>query len=222
MRQEGLPISGAPPKLGVGQAFHFCCLAGLLALVGMSWRHVGSPNPTSFWIAVAFPVAHQIFVWLTWRLELSSAAVSRRIGFHGYLGAFFVLFGDRFVSILILAWLDRGSLKLEFVPRYSLTLLLALPAAYAMFSVARYFGMVRAAGADHFEPRYRALPLVREGIFRFTSNGMYFYAFLAFWAIALGFDSSAGLMVAAFSHLYIWVHFHATEKPDMEFLYSST
>ena len=92
---------------------------------------------------------------------------------------------------------------------------------YAMYSVMRFFGMARAAGADHFDPRYRSTPFVREGIFRFTSNGMYLYAFLLFWAIAVGFNSTVALTVAAFSHAYIWVHFYATEKPDMDFLYSS-
>jgi protein-S-isoprenylcysteine O-methyltransferase Ste14 len=81
--------------------------------------------------------------------------------------------------------------------------------------------MVRASGADHFDPKYRELPLVKEGIFRFTDNGMYIYAFLLFWAIATGFNSAAALIVAAFSHVYIWVHFYATEKPDMGFLYPS-
>ncbi|MBW1863973.1 MAG: hypothetical protein JRJ02_16685 [Deltaproteobacteria bacterium] len=89
-----------------------------------------------------------------------------------------------------------------------------------MYSAKRYFGMVRAAGADHFDPRYRDMPFVKEGIFRFTSNGMYLYAFLLFWAIAIGFNSITALTVAAFSHAYIWVHFYATEKPDMDFLYS--
>ena len=93
---------------------------------------------------------------------------------------------------------------------------------YAMYSVERYFGMARAAGADHFDPRYRDMPLVRKGIFRFTSNGMYLYAFLLFWTLAVFFDSAAALTVAAFSHAYIWVHYYATEKPDMEFLYAST
>ena len=96
---------------------------------------------------------------------------------------------------------------------------LVLPGIYAMYSVKRYFGMARAAGADHFDVRYREMPLVKDGIFRFTSNGMYLYAFLLFWAIAVGLNSSAALAVAAFSHAYIWVHFYATEKPDMNFLY---
>ena len=85
----------------------------------------------------------------------------------------------------------------------------------------RYFGMARAAGADHFDARYRDMPLVDKGIFRFTNNGMYAFAFLVFWAIAIGFGSLAALAIAAFSHAYIWVHFYATETPDMDFLYGS-
>jgi hypothetical protein len=46
-------------------------------------------------------------------------------------------------------------------------------------------------------------------------------AFLLFWVIVVGFSSSAALAVAAFSHAYIWVHFYATEKPDMDCLYAS-
>ena len=95
-----------------------------------------------------------------------------------------------------------------------------VPSAYAIYSVHKYFGLARAAGADHFDSRYRTMPLVKKGIFRFTENGMYIYAFLSFWAIAIGFNSSAALIVAAFSHAYIWVHYFATEKPDMDHLYA--
>ncbi|MCH2115792.1 MAG: hypothetical protein MK171_12890 [Pirellulales bacterium] len=112
---------------------------------------------------MAFPVAHQVFVWLAWRLELRSSLTSRAIGFRGYLVGFFLLFGGRFIS-------------------------LGVPGIYAAYSVQTYFGMIRAAGADHFDARYRQMPLVWEGIFRFTQNGMYVYAFLLFWAIAMGFN----------------------------------
>jgi protein-S-isoprenylcysteine O-methyltransferase Ste14 len=157
---------------------------------------------------------------LAWRFELRSSAISKTIGFRGYLAFFFLLFGSRFISLLALAWMDRGSLKLEILPQAIVTTLLALLGVYTMYSVKRYFGMVRAAGADHFEPRYRDMPFVNEGIFRFTRNGMYLYGFLLFWAIAVGFNSITALTVAAFSHAYIWIHFYATEKPDMDFLYS--
>ena len=209
------------PGIWVGQTVQFIGLGVLLLLLGLAWSRLGKPHPMAFWYAASFPVVHQIFVWLAWRVELASAGTSKTIGFRGYLVIFFVLFAGRFVSLIALGWLDRGSLDLPVVPRVVAAVLLLLPSIYAMYSVMRYFGMSRAAGVDHFDPRYRDLPMVREGIFRFTSNGMYLYAFLLFWAIAILFDSAAALAVAAFSHAYIWVHFHATEKPDMEFLYAS-
>ena len=209
------------PGIWVGQPLHFISVALLLVLVYLAWKFLGEPFPVAFWSAVAFPVVHQIYVWLAWRLELQYAATSKAIGFHGYVVIFFVLFFGRFISLFALAWIDRGSLNLNIIPLTILTILLVLPGMYAMYSVRRYFGMVRAAGADHFDSRYRNMPLVKKGIFRFTSNGMYLYAFFLFWAIAVGFNSSAALTVAAFSHVYIWVHYYATEKPDMDFLYNS-
>lgn len=209
------------PGLWVGQSLHFASLVSLLALVWVAWKYLGEPYLVAFWIAITFPIVHQVFVWLAWRLELRSSTTSNAIGFCGYLVWFFLLFGGRFISLLALAWMDRGSLKLAVLPQAIATTLLALLGIYTMYSVKRYFGFARAAGADHFDPKYRDMPLVKEGIFRFTSNGMYVYGFLLFWAIAIGLNSSAAVTVAAFSHAYIWVHFHATEKPDMDFLYSS-
>ena len=212
----------SPPTLWSGQGFHLPCLMGLLVLVGLAWDRLDQPLLLAFWTAVAFPIAHQLFVWLAWRLELNSGATSRVIVFGAYLCIFFALFGGRFLSLAALAWLDAGSLGVAPTARIALTALLALPAAYALYSVHRYFGLKRAAGADHFIPSYRDLPLVKDGIFRFTNNGMYCFAFLIFWAIAIGFNSSAALVVVAFSHPYIWVHYFAVEKPDMRFLYSRT
>jgi hypothetical protein len=208
-------------RIWEGQPFHFICMALLLVLVYLAWNFLGEPFPVAFWSAVAFPVVHQVYVWLAWRLELQYEATSRAIGFHGYVIIFFILFSGRFISLLALAWLDRGSLNLNISPLIILTILLALPGIYAMYSVKRYFGMVRAAGADHFDTRYQSMPLVKKGIFRFTRNGMYLYAFLLFWAIAVGFNSNAALTVAAYSHIYIWVHYYATENPDMNFLYNA-
>jgi len=210
------------PSIRTGQGLHTVCLVFLLAVVWVIWTYLGEPFPIAFWIAVFFPIVHQVFVWVAWRLELISSATSKTIGFRGYIAGFFLLFGGRFVSLFALAWMDRGSLHLPILPRVVVTGILTALGVYAMYSVMRFFGMARAAGADHFDARYRSMPFVKEGIFRFTSNGMYLYAFLLFWAIAVGFNSSAALTVAAFSHAYIWVHFYATEKPDMDFLYSST
>lgn len=215
-----IPMSSkAAPGIWAGQLLHLLSLVALLVLVGITWSRLDEPLPVAFWIAVAVPVVHQVFVWLAWRRELQADCKRSPIGFRAYVSIFFILFSGRFVSLFVLAWLDRGSLNLEDVARVIVTLLLVVPGIYAMYSVKRYFGMARAAGADHFDPRYRSMPLVNKGIFRFTSNGMYLYAFLIFWAIAVGCNSSAALLVAAFSHAYIWVHFYATERPDMNFLY---
>ncbi len=211
----------SPPSIWTGQGLHIVCLLSLLAVVWAIWAYLGRPFSAGFWIAVSFPIVHQVFVWMAWRLELLSSATSRTIGFRGYLACFFLLFGGRFLSLFALAWMDRGSLHLQNLPRIVVTGILCVLGVYSMYSVIRYFGPARAAGADHFDPRYRNMPFVSEGIFRCTSNGMYLYAFLLFWAIAVGFNSSAALTVAAFSHAYIWVHFYATEKPDIDFLYSS-
>ncbi|MGI9319227.1 MAG: methyltransferase [bacterium] len=215
-------MNEARPTVGiwVGQPLHFTCMTVLIALVYFGWDLLGRPVPAAFWWAVAFPVVHQVYVWLAWRLELGSALTSKTIGFRGYVVIFFSLFACRFISLAILGWFDRGSLNLGLVSVTIFTIALAIPGIYAMYSVKRYFGMDRAAGADHFDARYRSMPLVNEGIFRFTSNGMYLYAFFLFWAIAVGFNSSAALIVVAFSHAYIWVHHYATEIPDMDFLYN--
>lgn len=215
-----MKIERTPPAILEGQLLHFSCLAMLLGGTWAIWRSFGGPFPVAFWSAVAFPVVHQVFVWLAWRLELKSETTRRTIGFTGYVAFFFLLFVGRFVSLIVLAWLDRGSMGLPVPVCAGLTALLVVPGVYAMYSVARYFGMARAAGADHFDPRYRDMPLVNKGIFRFTSNGMYLYAFLLFWSLAAGFNSSAAVVVAAFSHAYIWVHFYSTEKPDMDFIHA--
>ena len=216
-----MPTTNTPTSIWVGQSLHLACLALLLALAGMTWTYLGRPYPVAFWCAMAFPVLHQVFVWQVWRLKLRSSATSKTIGFQGYLICFFLLFGGRFISLFAIAWLDCGSLKFQVLPRVIVTTLLTLLGIYAMYSVKRYFGIVRAAGADHFDSRYRDRPLVRKGIFRFTSNGMYLCGFSLFWAIALGFDSQAALIVTAFRHTYIWVHLFTTEKPDMDYLYAS-
>ena len=209
------------PGIWQGQALHFASLAVLLMLTSAAWHYFDRPEPELFWLAVSVPVVHQLFVWIIWRLKLRSAATSDATGLGAYTTVFFILFGSRFVSLFILGWADHGTLGQPVILRVLLTGFLLVIGGYAGYSVKRYFGLTRAAGADHFDPKYRGMPLVAKGIFRFTSNGMYLYAFFAFWAIASGWDSAAALIVAAFSHAYIWVHYFATEKPDMNYLYGN-
>lgn len=93
---------------------------------------------------------------------------------------------------------------------------------YTMLSIKKLFGFRRAAGADHFKSEYRTMPLVKKGIFQYTDNAMYVFGFFIFWAMSIGFNSSAALLVSGFSHISIWIHYYATEKPDMEYLYGKS
>jgi protein-S-isoprenylcysteine O-methyltransferase Ste14 len=61
--------------------------------------------------------------------------------------------------------------------------------------------------------------MVRQGAFRYSSNAMYAFVFLVFWAIALLTRSQAALALALFQHAYIWVHCYCTEQPDGVVLY---
>jgi len=91
----------------------------------------------------------------------------------------------------------------------------------ARYSVLKYFGIDRALGRDHFQPRiYRDMPFVKKGIFQWSSNSMYLFGFLLLWVPGLLLLSKAGLLSALFSHMYIWVHYYFTELPDMKFIYN--
>ena len=61
--------------------------------------------------------------------------------------------------------------------------------------------------------------MVKQGIFRFSSNAMYVFGFFLLWVPGILGQSKAALLVAAFNHLYIWVHYYFTEQPDMEIIY---
>lgn len=182
----------------------------------------GVGSQTWAWLSVGIAVLHQVFVWFCLRVELYLALCTRWIGRHAfrvYAILFMVMLVARPVLISLLAIANRDTVPL---PRWLGLLLagaLSLPTLYLFYSVIRYFGFRRAMGIDHFERGYRKLPLVREGIFRFTRNGMYTFGFLLVWIPGLAFSSFAALAVAAFSHAYIWVHYLCTERPDMTRIY---
>ena len=204
-----------------GQLHHALSLFVLLLISGLGWTVIGKPSPGLFWLAVSVPVVHQVYVWLAWRLELKYSYISKKFSFQLFVIVFFVLFIARFISLALPGWVDQGSLGLTMQIRVSLTVILLIPGLYAMYSVKRYFGLSRAAGADHFMVEYQKMPLVKKGIFKYTGNGMYIYAFLLFWVIAVSFNSMAALLVALFSHVYIWVHYYCTERPDMNYIYGT-
>ena len=174
------------------------------------------------YLAAGIAVTHQIFVWLCWRLELHHSLLTRlfgRYGFRFYATGFTILVILRVAAVLILAVINQDSFDMPSEILQGFAIVALVPATYLFYSVKRYFGFRRALGLDHFDKSYRLLPTVREGIFRITPNGMYTFGFLLIWIPGLWFASTAALFAAMFNHLYIWVHYFATERPDMQRIY---
>jgi hypothetical protein len=224
-RQPGLILEGQwLHALGLGVLLAGCWWAaqwpaiqqgGLWGLRSIDW----------YWIAILTAVLHQVYVWLCWRLELHGKAMTALLGaaaFPAFAFGFAVIGVARVVAMFALGYANQGSVALE--PPAILAMKLAavaalVPALYLFYSVKRYFTFRRAFGADHFDPSMRAMPFVRGGIFRFTSNAMYVFGFLLLWVPALWWASAGALVAALFNHLYIWVHYYATERPDIARIY---
>ena len=179
---------------------------------------------TAAWVYASTGVAigHQVFVWACWRTELYSQGLTRLLGqsaFTVYAIIFSVLILARPVLTTGLAISNAGTLPLNRTAAIGLSIMLVIPVVYLGYSVRLFFGFRRAFGIDHFDSSCRELPMVREGIFRFSRNAMYVYGFLLLWIPGILFQSTAAMIVALFSHLYIWVHYAYTEKPDMQTIY---
>lgn len=212
-----------------GQLQHLLLLACLVpgaiylaqpALDGATW--LGIADDQWFYALLVVVIVHQAVGWFVFRTQLVFSLFSRLFGTYDMVvwgGIFFPLFLLRPLLSLGLGLADAGSLASFQGLQTLLGLVLLLPALYTGWSVARYFGVERALGGDHFRQAYRELPLVKEGAFRYNTNAMYAFAFLLFWSIALLTHSRAALASALFQHAYIWVHMVCTEEPDMRILY---
>ena len=213
-----------------GQFWHFLSLfllgfSLLLAshLPGFSvGRLFGVSTDVWFVLVVANAVFHQVYVWLCWRLELHGqylTAILDEKAFPVYAFLFSVLILARPVLITLLAVSNSGTVIYGAQFLQVLGILFMFPVIYLGYSVKRYFGFNRAFGADHFDAANRKLPLVKEGIFRYSGNSMYLFGFFLLWVPGLIAGSIAALVAAAVSHAYIWVHYWCTEKPDMQWIY---
>jgi len=183
---------------------------------------LGISTRTWLYIALGNSIAHQLYVWFCWRIQLHTKFITKFFGkaaFSFYAAGFTVLIVLRPVLITILAISNRDTVQANPLYMKVTALLLLIPAGCLGYSIMRYFSFKRAFGIDHFDESYRSIPLVRQGIFRVTPNAMYVFGFALLWAPAVFFSSAAALVFALFSHLYIWVHYFCTEKPDMKRIY---
>jgi len=191
-------------KLLKYQHWHFLTLSVLLMgmyfyvdgdaslLKGELW---GIRTSTWFLLALLSPIIHQIYVLICWRLELFYNSISKSFGANGF---------KLYKTVLA----------------YTIAGIIFIPAAYLFYSVKKYFGIDRAFGIDHFQLEiFKNEPFIRQGIFKYTANGMYIFGFFILWIPGLLLLSKAALLVALFNHIYIWVHYYFTELPDIKIIY---
>lgn len=212
------------------QGIHVLLLAVLLAGLFFLTKHGGMqagalwgvPTPVWFWLAVIMAISHQVYVWFCWRMQLVHSRLTRTMGkyaFPIYAAGFTILGIARVAVVFCLAISNQNTLPLDTLLLKILPLISLVPALYLFYSVKRFFGFKRALGIDHFDPSYRSVPFVREGIFRFSGNAMYVYGFFLLWVPAFWYASLAAVAIAAFNHIYIWVHYYTTELPDIRYIY---
>jgi protein-S-isoprenylcysteine O-methyltransferase Ste14 len=196
-----------------------------LAPQGEQTGLLGWPVKYWYYLAAAIPLVHQVLVAAVFRLQLVYGVMTKLFGkadlvIWGIL--FFPLLGGRAISLLALGLSTQETLPVfagSFWVYVCIGVLLAVPAIYTLYSVARYFGMARALGGDHFREKYRQMPLVKKGAFAWSSNAMYTFAFLLLWSLALFTRSWPALIIALFQHAYIWVHWYCVEAPDIGILH---
>ena len=183
------------------------------------------PTGVWFWLAIATPVLHQVYVAIIWRLELYKQTFTSIWGlkkaFLLYAVGFAVLFVGRLIVIIILAYSNANTLSVEPYLAYILAAVMTPLVLYLFYSVKKYFTVERAFGIDHFDKSYD-VPYVKGGIFKYTNNGMYIVGLLILFIPGLLLLSKAALVAGLFNYLYIWVHYFCVEKPDMMEIYGQT
>jgi protein-S-isoprenylcysteine O-methyltransferase Ste14 len=68
--------------------------------------------------------------------------------------------------------------------------------SYTFYSVRKYFGFLRACGADHFDTNYKNMPFEKRGIFKWIPNAMYTIAMLVWLCFAIISGSKAMFVFA--------------------------
>ena len=173
-----------------------------------------------FMIAMSIPIIHQAYVWVCWRSELCWKTISKTIGFKAYAIIFFILGLSRF-SAIVLCFVDYGSLYKPGILAWVISIIFFIPGIYTMYSVKKYFGFLRAAGADHFDPKYRDMPFEKRGIFKWSPNAMYVFAIGIPFAFAVATGSQSMFVVATYTYISVWLHYFCTEREDFKIIYGN-
>ena len=171
-----------------------------------------------FLFAMITPLLHQSYVWLCWRSELCWKTISRTIGFKAYAVIFIIIIILR-LSGIGLCFADYGSWFAPGWIAWSVSMLIFIPFVYTIYSIKKYFGFMRAAGIDHFDPKYKDMPFEKRGIFKWSSNAMYTFAIPVMFGFAISAGSKATFIFAAYTFVGAWLHYFCTEREDFKIIY---
>jgi len=147
--------------------------------------------------------------------------ITNTIGFKGYIVFFFILIISR-LSAIVLCFVDYGSLYTPRLLTWIIAIIIFIPGAYTLYSVKRYFGFIRAAGADHFDPKYKVMAFENRGIFKWSSNAMYVFAIAIPFSFAIASGSQSMFVVSIYTYISIWLHYFCTEKEDFKVIYEKS
>lgn len=213
-----------------GQPQHLA-IALLMALGATSLLHTSPDAPRLLGLtakgwaltSITLAILHQIIVAFVFRMQLHRNLMTRLfqdrdMKIWGMI--FMPLLIIRPITVLMTGWADATPITGFRTVETVIGAVLLVVAIWTMHSVIKHFTIPRALGGDHFRDRFAEMPLVNEGVFKYTSNAMYGVAFLGLWGIALLFGSWNALIVALFQQAYIWVHMYCTEAPDMARIYA--
>ncbi len=212
------------------QAYHLICyvLLGAILIITAKSQFYNQRTLLGItvyhWVIVSWIAAGVFQAWILffWRYELYYGTVSRlfgKSGFPVFRAGFFLLGAVTLLPVIPVSFLTRNSMEIYFPFKMALILGTTPFILWAIYSVLFYFSINRAFGADHFFPEYRMKTLEVRGIFKYIPNSMYTVLLLILYHPGLFFDSSLGLVMALVHHIFVWVHYFCTEKPDMKEIY---
>ena len=222
----------SPNPLFAKQPTHFLVLFIILIIAlltplipttmqGSLWR---LSTLSWFWLCILSAVLHQFYVLIVWRLQLHHHLFTRifkQSAYPIYVIIFYILGLLRFFTLICLSIANANTLYLPTSLNIILLIIITLPIIYTAYSVTRYFSFYRLPGIDHFDPSYSKVPFIKRGIFKYLSNPIYTFMSLTAFYPALIAYSSAALILALITYLYIWTHYLTTERPDFKYIYTS-
>ena len=186
---------------------------------GSVWGHSSGE-----WVALAWIFAGIFQAWVAffWRMELYGRWITNKFGNPGFLlhqVGYGVLGLIRFALLIPICISTKNTLPVS--PLVSITIIVVTtpPILWALYSAAVHFGFTRAAGADHFIPHYREGGFEKKGLYKYVPNVMYTIALFGLYHAGLFWFSTLGLVVAASHHVFVWVHYFCTERPDIREIY---